>query len=366
MRTIRVNKVFSSSKTAALVCGAGVRPLPELAPGLFAHADKVCLVTDRNCSRTFKRGFDKMLGRFAGRTVVFRAPDGGRAKNFKTLERLLAFMLANGLSRRSLVVGAGGGSVTDLAGLAAALYMRGVKWISVPTTLVGQADAGIGGKTAVDMAGAKNIAGAFYQPALIVCDAAFLNTLKEKELRAGAGELIKYALLAPGRLGRAISDNLPGALKRRKENLAAITAACAVFKLNLAAKDERDERGLREILNLGHTAGHAFEALAKGRLSHGYAVLWGLRYAARLSLELGVMDRKYARATETLLNLAEPPALTPACLDFARFSRLLRLDKKAGAHKNRFLLIKKPGVIKAVNDIPERTLRKILKGLQNT
>lgn len=365
MRTIRINKKFSSSKTSTLVCGQGVRPLPELAPGLFAHADKICMVTDHNCFRTFSRAFNKMLGSCAGRTVVFRAPDGGRAKNFKTLDSLLAFMLANGISRRSLVIGAGGGSVTDLAGLGAALYMRGVKWISVPTTLLGQADAGIGGKTAVDVGGVKNIAGAFYQPALTVCDAAFLKTLKEKELRAGAGELIKYELIAPGRLGRAISDNLPGALERRQENLAAVTAACAAFKLDTVAKDEQDESGLRELLNFGHTAGHAFEALAKGRLPHGDAVLWGLRYAARLSLELRVMDRKYAGGIETMLNRAEPPALARACLDFARFSRLIRLDKKAGAHKNRFLLIKKPGVIKAVSDIPEKTLRKILKGLQN-
>lgn len=366
MRTIRVNKKFSSSKTVTLVCGAGVGPLPELAPGLFARADRLCLVTDHNCFRAFKRGFDKMPGGFAGRTAVFLAPDGGRAKNFKTLERLLAFMLANGITRRSLVIGAGGGSVTDLAGLGAALYMRGVKWISVPTTLLGQADAGIGGKTAVDVAGVKNIAGAFYQPALTVCDAVFLRTLKEKELRAGAGELVKYALIAPGRLGRVISDNLPGALERRKENLAAVTAACAAFKLDTVVKDERDENGRREILNLGHTAGHAFEALAKGRLSHGDAVLWGLRYAARLSLELKIMDRKYAGTVETLLNLAEPPALAPACLDFPRFSGLIRLDKKAGAHRNRFLLIKKPGVIRAVNDIPEKILRKVLKGLKNS
>ncbi len=170
----------------------------------------------------------------------------------------------------------------------------------------------------MDVGGVKNIAGAFYQPALTVCDAAFLKTLNEKELRAGAGELIKYALIAPGRLGRIISGNLPGALERRRENLAALTAACAAFKLDTVAKDEREESGLRELLNFGHTAGHAFEALSKGRLPHGDAVLWGLRYAARLSLELRVMDREYAGDIEATLNLAEPPALAPACLDFYR------------------------------------------------
>jgi len=364
MEPMRVNKKISSSKTVTLICGRGLAPLPGLAPGLFKDADKVCLVTDSNCFRKFNRAFNKMLGGYAGRTVVFRAPDGGSAKNFRTLERLLSFMLENGCSRRSLVVGAGGGSVTDLAGLGAALYMRGVNWISVPTTLLGQADAGIGGKTAVDIGGVKNIAGAFYQPSLTACDTAFLNALKEKELRTGAGELIKYALIAPGKLGRVISKNLPGALKGQSTELAAVTAACAAFKLDVISRDERDETGLRELLNLGHTAGHAFEAMAKGRLAHGDAVLWGLRYAAMLSLELKVMDRKYAKAVEALLLRTEPPALAPACLDFARFSGFVRLDKKAGARDNRFLLIEKPGSIKAVCDIPDRTLKKTLELLK--
>ncbi|OGS28634.1 MAG: hypothetical protein A2218_07450 [Elusimicrobia bacterium RIFOXYA2_FULL_53_38] len=364
MATIRINRNFHSLRNATLVCGRGLGPLSELAPGLFTDTDRVCLVTDRNCFRNF-RGFNKMLRGIADRTVIFQTPDGGRAKNFQSLEDLLSFMLKKGFSRRSLVIGAGGGSVTDLAGLGAALYMRGVNWISVPTTLLGQADAGIGGKTAVDVEGVKNIAGAFYQPALTVCDAAFLDTLKEKELRAGAGELIKYALIAPGKLGRVIANNLPGALGRRKKDLAAVVSACAAFKLDLAAKDERDESGRREILNLGHTAGHAFEALSKGRLAHGDAVLWGLRYAAILSYELNLMDRKYAKLIETMLLRTEPPALMSACLDFARFSRLIRLDKKAGTHKNRFLLIKRPGSIQAVNDVAEKTLKKTLKGLKS-
>ncbi len=358
-----ITKTFLSSKKVSLVCGRGLASLPELSPGLFAGADKFCLVTDRNCFKAFKRGFNKMLGAASGRTVVFETTGGESAKNFKTLERLLAFMLENGVSRRSLLIAAGGGSLTDLAGLAAALYMRGIKWISVPTTLLGQADAGIGGKTAVNLGGVKNLAGAFYQPELTVCEAAFLDTLSAKELRAGAGELIKYALIAPRAPGRAILKNLPGALKGGKRELAAVTSACAVFKLDLVSKDEREETGLRETLNFGHTAGHAFEAASEGSLSHGDAVLWGMRYAAMLSRGLGIMDGKSAPAVQAALQAAEPPALKAAALDFDRFNGLIRRDKKTGAHTNRFILMIRPGVLKSVNDIPDGVLRRCLKEL---
>lgn len=364
MKSVSLSKIFLSSKKVSLICGRGLAPLPKLSPGLFAAADKFCLVTDRNCFKAFKRGFNRMLGGASGRTVVFEAPDGGNAKNFRTLERLLSFMLENGLSRRSLLIAAGGGSVTDLAGLAAALYMRGINWISVPTTLLGQVDAGIGGKTAVDLGGIKNIAGAFYQPDLTVCDAAFLDTLSASELRAGAGELVKYALIAPGKLGRTVLKNLPAALKGGKKELAAVTSACATFKLDLVSRDEREKTGLRETLNFGHTAGHAFEAASNGSLGHGNAVFWGMRYAATLSRGLGLLDRKAAPAVQAALRTIEPPALSGAALDFDRFDELIRRDKKTGAHANRFILIVRPGVLKAVNDISGGVLRKCLKELE--
>jgi len=363
MKRAFVNRTFVSSKEVSLVCGRGLVPLPKLSPGLFGGADKFCLVTDRNCFKAFKGRFNGMLGGASGRTEVFEAPDGARAKDFKTLEHLLIFMLERGLSRRSLLIAAGGGSVTDLAGLSAALYMRGIKWISVPTTLLGQADAGIGGKTAVDLNGVKNMAGAFYQPDLTVCDSAFLDTLNRRELRAGAGELLKYALIAPDKLGRAVLKNLPAALKGGRKELAEIISACAAFKLDLVSRDEREETGLRETLNFGHTAGHAFEAASKGTLGHGDAVLWGMRYAATLSYRLGILEKSSVPAIEAALLTLEPPPLKSAALDFDRFSGFISRDKKAGAHSNRFMLIVRPGVLKAVNDVPGEVLNRCLKEL---
>ena len=363
MKNLSVSRTFSTSKKVSLVCGRDLAPLPKLSPGLFGGADKFCLVTDRNCFKTFNRRFNGMLASASGRTAVFEAPDGAKAKDLKTLGRLLTFMLERGLSRRSLIMAAGGGSVTDLAGLAAALYMRGIKWISVPTTLLGQADAGIGGKTAVDLGGVKNIAGAFYQPDLIVCDTAFLDALSGSELRAGAGELLKYALIAPDKPGRIILKNLPAALEGGRKELLEMTSACAAFKLDLVSRDEREENGLRETLNFGHTAGHAFEAASKGTLSHGDAVLWGMRYAAALSLKLGIMKKAAAPAVEAALLTIEPPPLKNEALDYDRFSEFISRDKKNGTHSNRFILIVRPGTLKAVNDIPGEVLKQCLKEL---
>ena len=215
----------------------------------------------------------------------------------------------------------------------------------------------------MDLRGVKNIAGAFHQPALTVCDTAFLDTLNGNELRAGAGELIKYALIASGKLGRTVLKNLPAALKGGKKELAAVVSSCAAFKLDLVSRDEREETGLREILNFGHTAGHAFEAASKGSLSHGDAVLWGMRYAAMLSYSLGIMDRKQAPVVQAALQATEPPTLKNAALDFDSFSRLISSDKKAGAHANRFILIVRPGVLKTINDIPAGVLKRCLREL---
>ena len=164
MENIFIQHDIKTSRAVRAVCGCALPPITSLAPELLAGADHICLVTDRTCLKTFGKEFKKMLGRRQGGVDIFVLPAGRKAKTFSTLEGLLSFMFDRGFSRSSLLVAAGGGSVTDLAGLAAALYMRGITWISVPTTLLGQVDAGLGGKTAVDLAGVKNIAGAFTSP----------------------------------------------------------------------------------------------------------------------------------------------------------------------------------------------------------
>ena len=346
------------------VCGRDLAPLPRLAPRLFSDTDRIFLVTDRTAWSLFKGRFRRMLDGHWTKTDVFIIP--ARApKTFQTLKNLLSFMLRHGGSRRSVVLAAGGGAVTDVAGLAAALYMRGIRWAAVPTTLLGQIDAGLGGKTAVDLDGVRNAVGAYHQPELTVCDAAFLETLGRGELRAGAGELVKYALIGPPALRRLVLKNLDGALNGKTASLTAVVRACAAFKLSVVAEDERDETGARRALNLGHTAGHAFESLSRGGLSHGDAVLWGLRYIHILSLELGTLERAARSVVHDLLWEREAPPLARACFDFHDFHKLIRRDKKAGAKNNVFLLMIRPGVLRSVDDIETSVLREALARLKD-
>jgi 3-dehydroquinate synthase len=239
--------------------------------------------------------------------------------------------------------------------------MRGINWVSVPTTFLGQIDAGLGGKTAANLGGAKNIAGTFHMPSLTVCDAAFLDSLPLAELRSGAGELIKYAMIGPAALGRTIKKNLSKVLAGDKSALAACVCACAAYKLRLVARDEREETGLREVLNFGHTAGHAFEAMSGGRLPHGAAVARGVRFALIASREAGLLDSKNFLELNSLVDaLRLPPA--PVRCDLRKFIGLVSRDKKVRGTKNRFILTKGPGRTCAAENLETEIIKKAFHG----
>ena len=240
--------------------------------------------------------------------------------------------------------------------------MRGISWISVPTTFLAQIDAGLGGKTAVNLAGAKNIIGTFHQPALAVCDTAFLDSLPHAELRSGAGELVKYAMIGPAALRRTIERNLEKTLSGDRAALTACVTACAAFKLRVAARDERDITGLREILNFGHTAGHAFEAMAAGRLAHGTAVARGLRFALLVSAGTGLLAPAAFKKLDALITTLRLPPPPPLRRDFRHFMALVPKDKKARGAGNRFILIKAPGRLAAAENISPDILRKAFEG----
>ncbi len=360
MKTLTFTMKSSRAVTAAV--GRNMSGIPALFPALFAAADKICLVTDGGAPKSLKA---RALALFPpGRTghYFYELPPSEKAKTLEQAGKLCAFLFTKGFSRNSLLIAAGGGAATDLTGFAASIYMRGIRWISVPTTFLAQIDAGLGGKTAVNLSGAKNIAGTFHQPALVVCDTAFLDSLPHAELRAGAGELAKYAMIGPGRLRRTIERDLAKTLAGDRAALTACVTACAAFKLRTTARDERDETGLREALNFGHTAGHAFEAMAAGRLAHGAAVARGLRFALLVSartgrLAAGAFDK--LNALITALRLPPPPAIR---WNFGKFMALVSKDKKARGAENRFILITAPGRLAAAENIKPAVLKQAFHG----
>ncbi len=358
-------KTFSfrihSDRTIKAALGRGMENVPAQFPELFGRADKVCLVTSSDAPPSLRARALALFPEGARPHAYYWLPPSDKAKSLAQAGALCEFLFEHGFSRSSLLIAAGGGAVTDLAGFAASIYMRGIAWISVPTTFLAQIDAGLGGKTAVNLAGAKNIAGTFHQPALAVCDTAFLDSLPHAELRSGAGELVKYAIIGPGELMRTVSRDLRKVLAGDRAALTACVSACAAYKLKLVAKDERDERGVREALNFGHTAGHAFEAMSGGKLPHGEAVARGIRFALIASRETGILSKADFKRLDALVDALR---LRPAAVrrDFRRFLALVSRDKKARGASNRFVLAAGPGRLCPAEDLDAPLLKRAFEG----
>ena len=352
----------NDSKTVKAALGRGMTDIPAAFPEIFAKADKVCLVTGSDAPPSLRARALALFPEIKDHHFYFWLPPSEKAKTLEQAGELAAFLFKHGFSRNSLIVAAGGGAVTDLAGFAASIYMRGIAWVSVPTTFLAQIDAGLGGKTAVNLGGAKNIAGTFHQPTLSVCDTAFLDSLPHAELRSGAGELVKYAMIGPGALRRVVEKNLSKTLAGDKSALTACVSACAAYKIKLVSKDERDENGLRERLNFGHTAGHAFEAMAGGRLPHGEAVARGMRFALIASREKGLLGKAAFTKLDALIDALRLPPAGAVRRDFRQFLSLVSRDKKARGAGNRFILVENPGRLRTAENLTDAVLKKAFEG----
>lgn len=268
----------------------------------------------------------------AGRRVTLEVAEGEAAKTIAGVEDLWRRMLAAGGKRDSRVVAFGGGSAGDLAGFAAGCFLRGVEFVQVPTTLLAQVDAAIGGKTGVDLPGGKNAVGLFHHPAAVVADTAVLATLPREELRAGLVEVIKMAVLLDPALLARVEEGLDDLLAGDPAALAPVVAAAAAAKIGVVERDP-DERGDRRLLNFGHTLGHALESVLGYRgLRHGEAVAYGLLFALRLAGRRGLDPALGERVRRLLARLGLPPlpaAAVDAALDPEDLLARIAGDKKA-------------------------------------
>jgi 3-dehydroquinate synthase len=276
-------------------------------------------VTDSNVRELYAPLFE----RYFADAEIFVLPAGEANKTFQALYEILEKMSSAGLHRTSRLFAVGGGVVGDIGGLAAALYMRGISCVQIPTTLLAQVDSSVGGKTAVDLGGVKNVVGAFYQPCEVLVDPTFLQTLPQRELKCGLGEIVKYAALDE-KLFQAF-ENADSELSSL-DFLSALVGDCIRLKAAVVEADEK-ESGERRCLNLGHTTGHAIE-LWSG-LSHGESVLYGTLFETRMAIELGVCEREYG---EKLLAIVER-ALAVAPAQTVDFSGVESAAEKARADK---------------------------------
>ncbi len=296
--------------------GEGV--IEERLPALLADK-KAFVVTDSNVYALYGEWFSRW---FQG-AELFVLPAGEENKTFQSLYAILEKMTGAGMRRTSRLFAVGGGVVGDIGGLAAALFMRGISCVQIPTTLLAQVDSSVGGKTAVDLGGVKNVVGAFYQPCEVLVDPTFLRTLPKREIKCGLGEIVKYAALN-GEIFDCLSKQADW---QSLDFLTGLITACIRHKAAVVEADEK-ETGARKSLNVGHTTGHAIE-LGSG-LSHGESVLYGMRIETRVAIDRGVCDREYG---EKLLALIERAiALAPVgkmeSSRLGEWASLARSDKK--------------------------------------
>lgn len=326
--------------------------------GGLPPATRAVIVTNDKVGPLYADALERTLSPLFPRVQRIVLPDGEEHKNWETLERIFDAMLAEEADRKAMVFALGGGVIGDMAGFAAASYMRGVPFVQVPTTLLAQIDSSVGGKTAINHPRGKNMIGAFYQPQRVVADITTLDTLPERELKAGLAEAIKYGPIYDAAFLDWIEAHLDRLLTRDPEALVHLIRRSCEIKAEVVAADER-ETGLRAILNFGHTFGHAIETgLGYGVWLHGEGVACGMVLAADLSARLGLIPEAQAQRLGALIARAGLP-VTPPDLGVARFLDLMRVDKKAEGGHVRFVLLDGPGHA-LLRPVPEALVAEVL------
>jgi len=332
-----------------------------LQPGcLSAHVagERVLIVSNDRVAPLY---LEPARAAFAGKGVDhLLLPDGERYKTLATLGVIYDALMAGRYDRDTTLVALGGGVIGDLTGFAAATYQRGIDFIQIPTTLLAQVDSSIGGKTGVNHPGGKNMIGAFHQPRCVLADTRTLTTLPERELRAGLAEVIKYGLIADREFIGWLEANMAALRARSAAALEVAIERCCRLKARIVAADER-ERGLRALLNLGHTFGHAIEAGQgyRGWL-HGEAVAAGMAMAARLSARLGRVTAVERDRVLALIDAAGLPLGPPAELPGRELRTHMASDKKVARGRVRLILLRGLGHAEVVEDYPEDCLAEVL------
>ena len=325
----------------------------------FPFGKKVAVLTHPSLESLYRERVDQGLKEARFQSAWISVPEGETSKSMKWAETLYGQLIHLGLDRRSPLLAFGGGVIGDLGGFVAATYMRGIPYIQIPTSLLAQVDASVGGKTAIDHPLGKNMIGAFYQPKAVFIDLDVLHTLPKRELISGLAEVIKYGVIADEEFFRYLEGHASELLSADPQSLARVVETSCAIKADVVEQDERDEGGARAILNFGHTIGHAVENLSGYQYTHGEAIAIGMTYAAKLSYAMQLCS---SHDLERLITLIERVGLptTFAHLESDQVSQALYRDKKVVNATLRFLLMKRIGHVELRDDVPDSLLRSVL------
>ncbi|MGM0568155.1 MAG: 3-dehydroquinate synthase [Elusimicrobiota bacterium] len=309
------------------------------------------LYSSRLCGALRKKGFSPEL---------IEIETGEKSKSPEKAKELYSFMLGCGAERSTPVVGLGGGVIGDLAAFVASTYMRGVPFFNIPTSLIAQTDSSIGGKTGVNLPEGKNLVGTFYQPEYVHTDVNMLETLNEKEYVSGLAEVLKHALIKGNDFFSFLKENAAGIRSRDPGVMEVVVSECVKVKGDIVSRDEK-EKGLRRILNLGHTLGHALESeMGYGSITHGEGVGIGMLFAARLSSYLGLCAEALIEDLKEILSEFNLPLEVPAGIDYNEVVKKMFYDKKVRGGRLEFVLPEKIGKIKLGVPVEMDMVKKVL------
>lgn len=343
----------------------------DIAPGLLARAGQAILaraaashavvISDRNVASIGQQIGDS-LRREGRRVTHLEVAPGEGSKTIEVATRLWGEMLAAKADRKSLLIAVGGGVIGDLAGFVAATFTRGLRFVQVPTTLLAQVDSSVGGKVAVNLPMAKNMVGCFWQPKYVLIDPNVLASLPEREYLSGLAEVVKYGVILDADFFEYLEKHVAEIRARDPAALVAIVARSCRLKADVVENDEREETGLRAVLNYGHTFAHAFEAVAGyGELLHGEAVSIGMHCAAHLAVALGRMPPGFVDRQQALLAALGLPWRVPADLDEGQLLAAMQHDKKVEHGRLRFVLPAKLGFVELVEGVESAQVASALR-----
>jgi len=327
---------------------------------LSAHirSQRVCIISNTLVHPLYADKIKAQLTGFQVDELVL--PDGEAEKSLANFDKIMSHLLANGHGRDTTLIALGGGVIGDICGFAAACYQRGIDFIQVPTTLLSQVDSSVGGKTAVNHPLGKNMIGAFYQPKAVIIDTDTLSTLPTREFNAGMAEVIKYGILGDGGFFSWLENHIAEIKSANKAALTQMIETCCQCKADIVAADET-EAGVRALLNLGHTFGHAIEAeQGYGKWLHGEAVATGMVLAAKLAVKMNLLEASDLRRIESLIQAFDLPLDAPKNMGFDQFLAHMRRDKKNLAGKLRFIVPTAIGKSEIRDDVTEDMLQQIL------
>jgi 3-dehydroquinate synthase len=324
---------------------------------------RVAVVSDSNVAPLYGGVVTECVAAAGLAPRLFTVPAGEQSKSIERLKGLWDAFVAFDMDRSSSVVALGGGVVGDLAGFAAATYMRGIRYVQAPTTMLACVDSSVGGKTAVDLESGKNLVGAFHQPAAVIIDPTVLRTLPKRELRAGLAEVIKTGVIMDDTFFARLESEMDALLALAGPPTLDAIRRCVELKAAVAAEDERESSGRRAILNYGHTVGHALETLGGyGELIHGEAVAVGMVAASRVAEKLHMASAEVTMRQEALLQRAGLPT-TLRSVRPADVLAVMRHDKKARGGTLTMVLPTRIGEVRVVNDVPPETVKAVLEDL---